>query len=145
MPVPTGYANSDEALKDVQDTYIDWTRKLSETSFQLSLAIIGANWAAFGAVDKILSNVWAKFSLIVVIADLAINLIGTWRMSEILGRKVNYARKDTQGWNKDWGEKEYPWPFTRESEGLSRFLREVKVWFPLVAAALFFVALFCHP
>lgn len=57
MPVPTGYANSEEALKDVQDTYIDWTRKLSETSFQLSLAIIGANWAAFGTVDKILSNV----------------------------------------------------------------------------------------
>ena len=62
-----------------KDTYIDWTRKLSESSFQLSLAIIGANWAAFGTVDKILSNVWAKFSLIVVIADLAINLIGTWR------------------------------------------------------------------
>lgn len=80
-----------------------------------------------------------------MIADLAINLIGTWRMSEILGRKVNYARKDTQAWNKDWCEKQYPWPFTRESEGLSRFLREVKVCFPLVAAALFFVALFCHP
>ena len=63
-------------------------------------------------------------------------------MSEILGRKVNYARKDTHGWNTAWGEKEYPWPFTREPEGLSRFLREVKVWFPLVAAALFFVALF---
>lgn len=138
---PRGYADAWLALKDVEESYIDWTKRLSETSFQLSLAIIGANWAAFGTVDKIMNNVWAKLSLIVVIVHLAINLIGTKWIGETLGQRLDYARADPQRWRKEYGESVEPWPFTAKSEKPARLLRELRMWFPLIAGALFLVAL----
>src|SRR5947209_1299855 len=50
------YQSPGEALKAVREDYLYWTEKLTDTSLQLSYAVIAANWAVFGSVDKLLSN-----------------------------------------------------------------------------------------
>lgn len=57
------YQNPNDALKAVREDYLYWTGKLTDTSWQLSYAIIAANWAVFGSVDKLLGNLWSKLSV----------------------------------------------------------------------------------
>ncbi len=139
------YSNAGDAQKDLQKDYEYWTGKLTDLSFQLSLAIIGANWAAFGNLEKILHNPWAKASLASIILGIAINLLGTKHLGELLDKRLGYAKADPGRW-----EKEYVaacrapghWPFTAKTDDLARFLRDVKTWAPLVAGALFLIGLF---
>jgi hypothetical protein len=125
------YASSDEALKAVKDDYLYWTGKLTDSSFELSLALIAANWAVFGTVQKILGNPWAKASLGLIIATLAISLAGAKYMGELHAQRVRYAAQDVDRWQKECGAaygKTGPWPFTSEIERVGRCLREVKTW-----------------
>jgi hypothetical protein len=66
------YTSSADGLKAIREDYLYWTGKLTDSSFQLSLGIVAANWAAFGSVQKILSNIWAKTSLGIVIVTLGV-------------------------------------------------------------------------
>jgi hypothetical protein len=138
------YPDPGAAQKDVQDDYEYWTGKLTDLSFQLSLAIIGANWAAFEKLDRILQNPWAKSSLSCVILGIAINLLGTKRLGELLRKRLKYAEADPGRWKREYVEaygKAGHWPFTATTDGLARFLREIKTWFPLVAGLLFLIGL----
>ena len=65
-----------------------------ETSFALSLAVIGANWAVFGSVSKLLSNIWAELSIATVILSLGISLIGYWYLGGQLRVRIAYAEQD---------------------------------------------------
>jgi hypothetical protein len=42
---------------------------------QLSYAVLGANWAVFGAVDKILTNLYSKLSVLVVVLSLGLSVL----------------------------------------------------------------------
>ncbi len=139
------YSDSTDALKTVREDYLYWTGKVTDSSSQLSLAIIAANWAAFGSVQKILSNRWSKFSLGLVIITLGLNLFGAWCMGELHQHRIDYAGKDSDRWDKECAaalSHKGPWPFTRKIEYLGFSLRIVKAWFPLAAGALFLLALF---
>ncbi len=139
------YANPGEAQRAVKQDFEYWTGKLTDSSFQLSLALIGANWAAFGSVQTILNNLWAKSSLGLVILSLAISLAGAKLMGELHRRRIKYAAQNPDRWAREctaaFGQ-DSPWPFTRGIEMLARSLREVKTWLPLLAGALFLKALF---
>jgi hypothetical protein len=140
------YSNAGEAQKDLQDDYEYWTGKLTDLSFQLSLAIIGANWAAFGNLETILRNTWAKLSLASIILGIAINLFGTKYLGEVLGKRLKYAEANPERWNQEYSDPPEHWPFTAKSDALARFLREVKTWAPLIAGTLFLIGLFAtHP
>lgn len=142
------YSNAGEAQKDVQDDYEYWTGKLTDLSFQLSLAIIGANWAAFGNLDTILHNRWAKASLASIILGIALNLLGTKQLGELLGKRLDHAKADPHQWEKEYAQYREGrggnghWPFTATTDALARFLREIKTWAPLLAGALFLIGLF---
>jgi hypothetical protein len=139
------YASSSDGLKAVKEDFLYWTGKLTDSSFELSLGLIAANWAAFGSVQKILSNIWAKSSLAIVIATLVLGLVGAKIMSELHRRRINYAGQDRSRWEKECAAalgRIDPWPFTKGIDVLGRCLREIKTWLPLLAGAFFLVALF---
>ncbi len=139
------YSDSTDALKAVREDYLYWTGRVTDSSLQLSLAIIAANWAAFGSVQKILSNRWSKYSLGLVIVTLGLNLFGAWWMGELHQHRIDYAGKDAGRWEKECAaalSHKGPWPFTRMIEYLGFSLRIIKAWFPLFAGALFLLALF---
>jgi hypothetical protein len=139
------YADAQDALKAVRDDYLYWTGKLTETSVQLSYAVLGANWAVFGSVDKILTNDWSKVSVLLIVVSLALSVFGAKVLGEKHVDRINYAEADPVRWNREFkatAGKEDPWPFTSSIESLGATTREAKTWLPLLAGASFIVALF---
>jgi hypothetical protein len=140
----TLYATSGEALKAVRDDFHYWTGRLTENSFQLSIGVIGANWAAFGSLHTILASCWAKASLSLVLANLAFNALGAKWMSELHGKRVDYATEDITRWEKECNEalgRCVEWPFTASIVRLGRVMRELKTWLPLMAGAALLIGI----
>lgn len=130
------YASADEALKKVGSEFEYWTGRLTDASTQMCYALIGANWAIFGSVHGILSNGWAKCSLILVLVTLATGVAGAWYLSEALRRRVAYAEENLDRWEREYEhatQKGVSWPFTRAIEGCGLLLRWIKSTFTLLS------------
>lgn len=139
------YQSASEALKAVREDYHYWTGKLTETSLQLSYAVLGANWAAFGSVDKILANFWSKLSVTLVVVGLGVTVAATKGIGEMLRDRIDYAEADAARWQNEFTDargKSDHWPFTTGIDFLGRAMREAKTWLPLAAGASFLVSLF---
>ena len=138
------FPTSDEALKAVREDDLYWTGKLTETSLQLSYAVIAANWAVFGSVDKLMGNRWAKISVVLVVIGLALSVAGAKWMGELHRGRIDHAETDRARWNVEFkltAGKRDPWPFTAGIERLGRGMREAKTWLPLAAGVSFLMAL----
>jgi hypothetical protein len=145
QPATGLYDSPQAALKLLQDDYLYWTGKLTESSFALSLAVIGANWAVFGSVDKVLNNIWAEMSIAVVILSLVISLIGYWSLGGLLRKRIVYAEQNAARWHEEFTEnfgKSTPWPATKWIESLATGFRFLKTFLPVIGGVLFLIALF---
>ncbi len=141
------YETSGAAKKTLVQDYQYWSGRITDTSFQLSLALLGANWAVFGTVSGILQNPWARLSILSVVLCLGINLVGARFMSELHRRRFDYAERDSARWQQEFEQtKDHlnPWPFTRRIEMLGRALREAKTWLPVLGAGLFALGLLAN-
>lgn len=138
------YESPSEALKAVREDYLYWTEKLTDTSLQLSYAVIAANWAVFGSVDKLLSNLWSRLSMGLVVSALLLSVFGAKWMGELHRKQVDHAESDLERWDAEFkanAGKRVPWPFTNGIERLGRVTREMKAWLPLLAGMAFLIAL----
>jgi hypothetical protein len=145
QPAQGLYEGPQAALKSIRDDYSYWTSKLTESSFALSLAVIGANWAVFGSVDRVLNNIWAELSIAAVILSLVISLIGHWFLGGQLRKRIAYAEQDTARWQKEFNEnagKSTPWPSTERIDRLAAQFRFLKTFLPVLGGSLFLIALF---
>lgn len=142
---PWLYPSPADALKAVHERFNYWSAKLTDSSYTLSLAVIGANWAVFGSVDKVLHNVPSELSLLCVILGLGINLVGVKYLAEAHSEQVGVGECDHRGWEAKFLAtlgKPDPFPYTEKIVKLARFLRECRVWLPLLGGIFFLVALF---
>ena len=138
------YQNPAEGLKKIQTDYEYWTRTLTRGSFELSVALIAANWAVFGTVDHVLNNPWSKGSVFLVVVNVAINLLGALVMSDLLRRQWEKAEAEPDDWRSEWkaaAHTDKPWPFTTSIQCLGKILRWCKVLLPLSGGVLFLVGL----
>ena len=138
------YQSPNEALKALREEYQYWTGRLTDTSLQLSYAVIAANWAVFGSVDKILNNRWSQISIGLVVAALLLSVFGAKWMGELHRKQIDRAESNLEIWNSEFKQnagKRVPWPFTSQIESLGRISREVRVWLPLLAGIAFLIAL----
>jgi hypothetical protein len=148
QPLTTLYSTAEAALSSVRDDYLYWTGKLTESSFALSLAVIGANWAVFGSVDKVLNNICAELSIGAVILSLVVSLIGNGWLGRLLRHRIEYAEKDPTRWRKEFNEiagKSRYWPSTKQIDDWARFFRVAKILLPVIGGAFFLLALFTQP
>ena len=139
------YDSASAGLKSIHKDYLYWTGKLTDSSFQLSLALIAGNWAAFGSLQKILNNSWAKSSLALVIVTLALSLLGANLMGRLHHRQVNLASKNPTQWEKEYESAfghDAPWPSTKTIDVVGLVMREIKTWLPIASGLCFLVALF---
>jgi hypothetical protein len=150
LPAPasanTLYKDPQEGLKTLQEGYLYWTGKLTESSFALSLAVIGANWAVFGSVDRVLSNPWSEVSIAAVILSLVLNLFTDWKLGGMLRQRIAYAQEDPTRWEKEFKEASgtsIPWPSTARIDRWATALRVVRTFLPTVGGACFLIALEC--
>jgi hypothetical protein len=142
------YGSPSSALKDLIDSYHYWGEKLTDSSFALSLAVIGANWAAFGSIDQIRGNIWSEVSIASILVSLAINLVGMKRLAEAHRKQIEYAEANAARWKTEFDKAQNtscPWPSTSQIDRLARNLRTSRTLFPLLGGALFILALFLSP
>jgi hypothetical protein len=135
------------ALKAVRDDYQYWTGKLTETSFQLSLAVIAANWAVFAKTETILQNWWALLSIGAVLITLGLNLLGARILGGLLRGRIRYAEKNAIRWDREFNESNSGanhFPYTKSIDNIAVVLRELKAWLPLLGGLSFLIALFRH-
>jgi hypothetical protein len=137
------YGSPNKALEAVREDYLYWSGRLTDTSLQLSYAVIAANWAVFGSVDGILKSFWSKLSVALVIVGLGLSLAGAKWMSELHRKRIDYAANAPRwaGEFRDNTGKRSAWPFTSQIETLGRIFREAKTWLSLAAGLSFLVAL----
>ncbi|MEK7996138.1 MAG: hypothetical protein AAB403_20255 [Planctomycetota bacterium] len=141
----TLYSTPAQAMTALDVAYKSWTRRLTETSLQLSYAVLAANWAVFGSVDNIVQNAFARWSVALVVITLASNVaVAGW-----LGRTHKALIDSAQAKPAEWAERfretakaKNAFPFTEEIEKTAGALRVAKVWLPLAAGAAFIAALF---
>jgi hypothetical protein len=134
------YEDPAAAARAVQADYLYWSGRLTDTSFQLSIALIGANWAVFSTTRDVLANPWARASIAAVVLSLGISLFGAKVMSELHRERLLYAENDPLRWRGEFDEshgRAVPWPFTSDIESLGYLLRWCKTWLPLGGGILF--------
>lgn len=142
------YETPAAALKAVHERYYYWSSKLTDSSYTLSLAVIGANWAVFGSLDKIRQNPWSQWSVATVILALGINLFGIKWLSEAHADQVSYGESHREEWRKSFEETagvDNVWPYTPGIAVNARRLRGARTWLPLLGGSLFLIALFTSP
>jgi len=135
-----------DALKEgVKESFHYWSGKLTDTSVQLSYALIAANWAVYGSLQGILGNRWSICSLFLVIFSLIVNLFGAKLIAELSFKRIKYAEENPERWRKEFEQSRSgssAWPYTPAIERLGRATREVRLYLPLIAGVLFLVSLF---
>jgi hypothetical protein len=135
------YGDPADALKAVITDFHYWTGRLTETSAQMSYAVIAANWIVFGSINVILSNICAKLSLLCVLLSLATSVIGTWILCEGHKSQANYGDCDPVRWESEFqklANTKSEWPFTGLIVCTASWTRHLKALFAL-AGGVFLV------
>lgn len=137
------YQNGDDALKAVEADFQYWSGKLTESSFQLCIGIIAANWAVYHTVDNLRAEPYAIWSIGLVVVALGLSLIVAKRMSEAHREQCEHAEKNKIDWDSACksGNTAPEWPFTAEIENIGWVARELKAWLPVLAGVLFLISL----
>lgn len=139
------FITAGEALKKLGQDFNDWSSILTTHSVQASYAIIAANWAVHSNANSILANCFSKWSLVIILSFLGLNLLCTQLMIHMHYRQYLYAEKNSERWQKEFietrGTRTY-WPYTKNIEHLGIFMRWLKVWAPVISTFLFIISLF---
>jgi len=150
-PVAPGhrfYKSPDDGIEAIRKGYSYWTEKLTDTSLQLSFAVIAANWAVFGSVNAIRQNAWSEASIALVLAGLGLSVVCAWWLGELCRKQLRHALDDSVHWQSEFEVSTQvgnPWPFTHWIQNLGLVMRVAKTVLPLLAGVLFIVALILAP
>jgi hypothetical protein len=142
------YESPATALTVLVESYHYWGEKLTDSSFALSLAVMGANWAVFGSIDQIRGNIYSELSIATILVSLAINLIGMKRLAEAHRKQIEYAEANAIRWKTEFDKAQNTscaWPSTNQIDRLARNLRTSRTFLPLLGGAFFIAALFLSP
>jgi hypothetical protein len=135
------YKDPKEASAAVSSSYDYWSGNLTTSSLQMNYALIGANWIIFGSVNGILGSFCAKWSMLLVLLALVVNVVGSWILSEVLRKRIFYAEENYPRWGKEFevarGKKD-PWPFTNAIDNIGRWMRWIKATL-IIASGIFLI------
>lgn len=138
------YATPAEALASIHDRYNYWTTNLTNTSLNISLAVIACNWAVFGSVNQINNNCLSRWSILAALLSILFNLLGSFFLGEMHRERYYYAEDEPARWAKEFAEKKPkrdPWPSNKLIERTAIFLRWCKAFLPTIGGILFLFAL----
>jgi hypothetical protein len=134
------YATPEEALKKLASEFEYWSGRLTDVSLQMCYALIGANWVVFGSSIKgIVGNLWATFSLTLVLLALATNVIAAFIFSESLRKRIDYGTSDAERFVREFnGDRgmNAAWPFTDLIQNLGLYVRWTRAILTLASGAL---------
>lgn len=147
--------NAGDYANEIFDSYNAWSAGLGTYSVQAVYALIAANWAVHTNASGILGNVFAKFSIIVAVVFLGLNILATGLISRLCNKRVEHS-EDCDRWDREFKEtQDIPegttgkrkkelkaWPYTSLIQNVGSFIRILKIWAPVLAGVLFILSLF---
>jgi hypothetical protein len=139
------FKDASEASKEINDQFNDWSSGLSTHSVQAIYAIIAANWAVHSNAAEILNNGAAKWSLIIGIGFLGLNILLVSLLTWLLGKRNQYIAENLNRWKEEFGKAENiigVWPYTPFMKKLATALHILRFAAPFTAASLFIASLF---
>lgn len=143
VPVTVGlYRTASDALQAVTIGFNDWSGKLTDTSLQMGYAVIASDWLIFGSIDGILKNPWAKFSILLIIVALGVNVGGAWTLAELHRNQAEYGDKHPKEWQEMFEVSQTApssWPFTMKIELVALWMRRIKAGLTLIGGAFLII------
>lgn len=137
------YVTAAEGQRQLESEYIYWTGKITDHSFQASIALIAANWAVHsGANSSVISNGWAVASIVVALLAILTSLGGALWMARLHYDIFYEAERDKTRWQKRWEASERiesEWPYSDCIKTSGKWLARCKVWLPLSSGLLFVI------
>lgn len=138
------FNTSFDGMSALKEDYHYWTGRVTESSFQLSIGVIAANWAVFPSVSSALNSRWALISIGFAVGGLFANLIGAAWLGELHRRRIDYAENKRVEWGKEFqnskGDSKKPWPYTVLIQRVARVFRHLKWMFPVAAGVFLGIA-----
>lgn len=147
-PQRTTYRDAAEALSTLGADYTYWSQRLTDSSWQMCLAVIAGNWAYYGSIEAIMSSWWAEASLAVIFVSLAISLVFSFIMSEVHRSAFYRAEGDWKAWQQRFesycnsDEIRDPFPATKIIDRIGFFTRIAKAFLPVIAGVILIVGVF---
>lgn len=137
------FSKASDATKELYEGYNAWTGGISKLALQSVFAIIAANWAVHGHAG-ILGSVFAKLSIALALAYLAILLGCALLLVRDYGQRFKYAEADRMRWLSEFEREERQsteWPYTRRIERIGGFLSGSAFAVPITSGACFLLSL----
>jgi hypothetical protein len=139
------FKDASEASKEINDQFNDWSSGLSTHSVQAIYAIIAANWAVHSNAAEILNNGAAKWSLIIGIGFLGLNILLVSLLTWLLDKRNQYIAENLNRWEEEFGKSKNikgVWPYTPFMNKLSTALHILRFAAPSTSAGFLLQAYF---
>lgn len=133
------YPDAAEGLKVLGRDYNYWSQRVSDSSTQMSLAVIAGNWAYYGSIEVLLKSIWALTSIGIIFLSLTLALLASYTLTELHRNAFYNAENDWTVWEgrfKDFQAgliPKDPWPATKTIDFLGVITRIAKTFLPLAA------------
>lgn len=137
------YKSANEGLTEVRQEYLYWTGKLTEQSWQLSIALIGANWVVLGSSQRVFDSCWSQLSIFCAVLNLGIGLVVAWHMGDLHRVRFEYGEKNAVEWERLFREytvEPSSWPFTEKINSWGKWSRGTRTWLPIAGGVLLVIA-----
>lgn len=148
MPEIGLYKAPADAQKAVAGAYDYWSGNLTTSSLQMNYALIAANWIIFGSVNGMLASIWSKWSMLLVLIALVVNVLGSWILSGMLRSRTFYAESDYQRWMTEFDNargKQTSWPFTTGIDGVGKWMRRIKATLTIASGICLIIGALIEP
>lgn len=139
------YESPKDGLLSIGHDYYYWSTRLTDSSWQMCLAVVAGNWAAYGSLSGVMQSFFAIWSLGLIFFSLAFALAASLAMSE-MHRRLHYsAEADWDAWTAKHAaytagtNPHDPWPSTRPIEVFGVVARILKTTVPLISGAVLIV------
>ncbi len=126
-------------IEQLQGGFNSWTKGVGKYSTETIYGILGANWAVRSKPNEILADPWAMWSVGFCVIFLIVNLLVVYTMSEILERRIEWAKEHKHAFFAE--RHNLAWPWTDCIEWVPGFRRLLCFLLPLMAAVCFLVSL----
>lgn len=140
------YPSPNAGLRELASCYNHWTGKITESSFQVCVALMAANWAVHQSRDNLLDSFFPKLSVLTVMLAIAANLVASFVMASLHKSRFDAAQANPVDWRKGWASAESTpskWPFDDEIVLWGRIFLHMRFWLPLLGGVFFVLGVIC--
>lgn len=138
------YATPADGMRKLADCYDYWTEKVGNLSFQISIALIGANWAVFS--NNVSDNILSIISIFLALGVLVASMVYAGKLANLHHQAFYSAQRDRRKWKDAWERSESfdsQWPFNETIVQAGRTFQNLRIWLSISSGISLVAAVLC--